>query len=36
LARDGYTRIGSPGIFGEWNPKVLFKVTNAQVADERW
>jgi hypothetical protein len=35
LARLGWTRIGSPGIFGERNPKALFKAVKPQVAHER-
>ena len=35
LARLGCTRIGSPGIFGERNPKALFRAAKAQVAGER-
>ena len=35
LARLGCTRIGSPGIFGERNPKALFRAVKPQVAHER-
>jgi hypothetical protein len=35
LARLGRTRIGSPGVFGEWDPKALFKAVKPQVAHER-
>ena len=35
LARLGCTRIGSPGIFGERNPKALFRAMKPQVAHER-
>ena len=35
LARDGCTRIGSPGIFGVWNTEALFRAVELQVTDER-
>jgi hypothetical protein len=35
LARLGWTRIGSPGIFGERNPKALFRAAKLRVADGR-
>jgi len=35
FARLGCTRIGSPGIFGERDPKALFKGAKPQVAHER-
>ena len=35
LARLGCTRIGSPGVFGERDPKALFTVAKAQVGRER-
>jgi hypothetical protein len=35
LARLGWTRIGSPGIFGERNLKALFGAAKPQVAGER-
>ncbi len=35
LARLGWTRIGSPGIFGERNTKALFRAAKGQVAGER-
>ncbi len=34
-ARLGWTRIGSPGIFGERNTKALFRAAKGQVAGER-
>jgi hypothetical protein len=37
LARLGCTRIGSPGIFGERDPKALFRAAKAQVVPElKW
>ena len=35
LARLGCIRIGSPGIFGERNPKALFTAAKPQVPRER-
>jgi len=35
LVRLGCTRIGTPGIFGEREPKALFKLARPQVARER-
>ena len=35
LARDGWTRIGSPGILRERDPKALFRAVKPQVAHER-